>query len=144
MRVLVLEDDALAAAAVAGLVAAAGHEVVGPLSTVQEALAEVRRAPPDLALVDVDLGRGGSGIAAARGLSRHFGVPSVFVTGDVERARDAADAAIALVAKPVDPAALLGAIEMAGALAAGREEGGQRLAPPAGVEVFFLEAARQA
>lgn len=139
MRVLVLEDDALAAAEVAGLVSAAGHEVVGPLATVQQALAAARDAPPDLALVDVDLGKGGSGIAAARGLSRHFGVPSLFVTGDVERARDAADAALALVAKPIEPAALLGAIEMARALAAGKGA-----APPRGVEVFVCGAERRA
>lgn len=139
MRVLVLEDDALAAAEVAGLVSAAGHEVVGPLRTVQQALAAVRDAPPDLALVDVDLGKGGSGIAAARGLSRHFGVPSLFVTGDVERARDASDAALALVAKPIEPAALLGAIEMVRALAAGRG-----MAPPTGVEVFVCRAERRA
>jgi CheY-like chemotaxis protein len=135
MRILVLEDDPLAADGMARILEQGGHSVVGPAATVQAALALVRETLPDLALIDVDLGKGGSGIAAARGLARHFGVPSLFVTADLERAREASDAALGLVAKPVRRSALLDAVRMAEQLLAG-----ERPPTPPGVERYDRDA----
>ncbi|HSK40882.1 MAG TPA: response regulator, partial [Arenibaculum sp.] len=78
MKIMVVENDPLTAAALAMILNDAGHHVVGPVASVRDALARVGPDAPDLVLVDVELGRGGSGIALARGLKRHYDVPSVF------------------------------------------------------------------
>jgi two-component system, response regulator PdtaR len=132
MRIMLVEDDAATGAAMALELADAGHEVTGVVATVQSAMALARVQRPDLALVDIELGRGGSGIAAARGMRRHLGVPSLFVTADPDRARAAGDAALGLVAKPYRGGVLLSAVAAAEALMRAGISG----EPPAGVEFF--------
>lgn len=53
--VLILEDDWLVALDIAGLVQDAGHEVVGPASTVAAALDLVDQSHVDVALLDINL-----------------------------------------------------------------------------------------
>ena len=66
LRVLIVEDEALVAAELEWLVIDAGHEAVGTAVAGDDAcdLAEALR--PDLALVDVNLVDGPTGVPAAR------------------------------------------------------------------------------
>lgn len=132
MRIMLVEDDAAMGAAMALELTEAGHEVTGVAATVQSAMALARVQRPDLALVDIELGRGGSGIAAARGMRRHLGIPSMFVTADPGRARAAADAALGLVAKPYRGGVLPAAVAAAEALMRAGISGNS----PVGVEFF--------
>jgi len=77
MRILIVEDDRLLAAGLAMMVESAGHEVVGHAATVRAAMDLARSQVPDLTLMDIDLGLGGSGIAAARGMRKHHGLVSL-------------------------------------------------------------------
>lgn len=77
-RVLVVEDNFLLAIDLAGMLERAGAEVVGPVMSVEEALAALDPLP-DVATLDVQLGEETS-FPIADELARH-GIPFVFVTG---------------------------------------------------------------
>ena len=66
MRVLIVEDEALIAMELERIVTDAGHSTVGPVSTVEQALAHAPRV--EAALVDLGLADGLSGAALARRL----------------------------------------------------------------------------
>ena len=102
MLILVAEDEALVACALLLQLQEAGHRVLGPAFTLEDAASLAREERPDLALVDVDLGRPADGVKLARMLSI-AGVPSLFMTGRPAAARAAADAAIGVISKPYDP-----------------------------------------
>ena len=150
MRILIVEDDRLLAAGLAMMVESAGHEVVGHAATVRAAMDLARSHMPDLTLMDIDLGLGGSGIAAARGMKKHHGLVSLFVTEHPERARLAADAALGVLAKPYDQDTVLRTLDVASALLARRQPPGDvpaglalpaGLTLPAGLELFPAESA---
>jgi len=102
LRILIVEDDALTAAAFAAALNDAGHQVVAIADTAQAALTHADHAKTDLALVDITLRDGRSGFAAARALQADR-IEVVLVSGDTNL-RDKADAvrAIDFVAKPAD------------------------------------------
>jgi DNA-binding response OmpR family regulator len=99
MRVLIVEDEPLIAASIEWELKDCGFEVLGPSASAAHAedLAQLTR--PDLALVDINLLNRGDGVGLARSL-RRLGVQSVFVSGQLLEARENADAALGLVAKP--------------------------------------------
>jgi two-component sensor histidine kinase len=78
-RVLVVEDSALIAMDLASIIAAAGHTVIGPASTVAEALALADDGLVDIALLDIDL-HGEMVTPVAERLADR-GVPFAFSTG---------------------------------------------------------------
>ena len=79
-RVLVVEDEAMIAMDLQGILRRAGCEVIGPVGRVEAA---TRRAdgepPPDVALLDINLG-GESVFVVADALAARR-IPFVFVTG---------------------------------------------------------------
>ena len=132
MRILIVEDDRLLAASLGMMLESAGHEVVGHAVTVRAAMDLARSHSPDLTLMDIDLGLGGSGIAAARGMKKHHGLVSLFVTEHPDRARQATDAALGILVKPYESDAVVRALEVTSLLMAGRALGDL----PAGLELF--------
>jgi two-component system, response regulator PdtaR len=133
MRILIVEDDRLLAAGLAMMVESAGHEVVGHAATVRAAMDLARSRTPDLTLMDIDLGLGGSGIAAARGMKKHHGLVSLFVSEHPERARQATDAALGVLVKPYDHDTVLRALDVASTLLASLQPPGDL---SAGLELF--------
>lgn len=121
MRILVAEDDPIIALGLARRLATMGHEVVGPVATVAEALALAASPGADLYLFDVDLADG-DGIALARGLSEDGPRrPVVILTGlDAPEVLDRSIAAgvLAHLTKPVDDRQLDAALRLAAARAA--------------------------
>ncbi len=107
-RILVIEDEPLLALEIAGTLAAAGIEVLGPAGTIEEALRLVESATPDGALVDANLhGAPVQEIAAA--LTRQQ-VPFSFVTGYGRESLPRAFRGAVMVAKPFTPEQLLEAV----------------------------------
>jgi response regulator NasT len=123
MRVLVAEDDPIIALGLARRLAGLGHEVLGPVAGVADALALARAADPapDLYLFDVDLADG-DGIELARTLSEEGPRrPVVVLTGlDAPEVLDRSIAAgvLAHLTKPVDDRQLDAALRLAAARAA--------------------------
>lgn len=135
MRILIVEDDGLLAAKLGLMLEDAGHEVVGYAMTVKAAMDLAQRHRPALTLMDIDLGPGGSGIAAARGMKKHFGLHSLFVTEQPDRAGQAADAALGFLAKPYTTEAILDSIRVAESVMANRPPGDL----PDGLRLFTEE-----
>lgn len=83
LRVLVVEDEALIALALADVLDEAGYTCAGPFHRRSDALRWLEGHTPDLALLDVSL-RDGSSVEVAEVL-RHSRVPFLVYTG---RSRD--------------------------------------------------------
>ena len=79
LRVLVVEDDFDVAEALRAVLVSAGCEVVGPVSTVEDACELAKTARLDAAVLDIALSPGTSAPVARSLLYR--GCPFVFVTG---------------------------------------------------------------
>lgn len=80
-KILVVEDDAIIAMAMAELLTEIGHTVCAIAETELEAVTAAAWHHPDLMIVDANL-REGSGIAAVIEILRTGFVPHIFVTGD--------------------------------------------------------------
>ena len=110
-RILVVEDEALIAMDLQALLEDAGYKVLGPANSSAAALALIDSEEPDVALLDVNLGR-----------SDAFGVANVlsdrkteiiFLTGHTAHKLPPAHRHLPLVSKPYLPQVLLQAIERA-------------------------------
>jgi CheY-like chemotaxis protein len=78
-RVLVVEDEALVAMLVEDMIHDGGGEMVGPASTLTDALAFARETQADVALLDINL----KGVLAypVADVLRERGMPIVFTSG---------------------------------------------------------------
>ena len=110
-RILVVEDEALIAMDLQALLEEAGYDVIGPANSSAAALALIDTEDPDVALLDVNLGR-----------SDAFGVASVlterktqviFLTGHTAHKLPQQHRHLPLVSKPYLPQVLLQAVERA-------------------------------
>ena len=79
LRVLVVEDEFLAAMDLQHLLSREGCTVLGPVPSVDRALELVEEDPPDAALLDVNLG--GQRITPLAEHLRDRGIPFILVTG---------------------------------------------------------------
>ena len=132
MRILIVKDEALIAMVLADSLEDGGHEVVGPAATMAEALALCEAAPPELAVLDVNLGDGSNGVDVARTLLERWGVLSIFASAQMMEARRARDIALGHIRKPYGAETVLRSVEVA------REvmRGGKPVTVPAGFELF--------
>ncbi len=132
MRVLIVEDEVLVAWMLADCLEGAGHEVVGPAATVAEALAVCEAAPPEMAVLDVNLRDGSNGVDLARALSERWGVLAIFASAQAVEARRARDIALGCIRKPYAPQTVLRGVEVAREVMDGRTP----THVPAGFELF--------
>ncbi len=131
-RVLVVEDEGLVALEIETLLTGAGHVVVGTAADRVGALALARAERPEVALVDVRLSGGESGLDLAADLSA-LGVPVLFVTGNCPLERGRA-VAVGCLHKPFDERQLLDAVAVADRLARGGPASAERL--PSGLHLY--------
>jgi len=87
LRVLIVEDEVLLAVELEYLVASSGAQPVGHAMTSPEpeAVSMAETLQPDLALVDVHLSDGPTGIDAARQMIGHCGAVVLFITANMKR-----------------------------------------------------------
>jgi two-component system, response regulator PdtaR len=91
----------------------AGHKIVGIAADAHEAVELAGGMHPDLALVDIQLAYGTSGIDAAREMLAQHNVRSLFVTSQYDAARAAKDTAVGCLRKPHSGYDLIAAIQVA-------------------------------
>jgi DNA-binding response OmpR family regulator len=102
LRILIVEDDALTAAAFAAALDDAGHQVVAITESGAAAPGKAERMQADLALIDITLRDGRTGLAAARALHEDH-VETVLISGDANlRAKAESVQALGYIAKPAD------------------------------------------
>ena len=113
-RVLVVDDEVLVVRLLSRTLQAAGHDV-SVATDATEALDLVRRAPPDLVLLDVNL-PGGNGFEVCRELRNDpatAAVPIVLLSGndsEAQRTRALEAGATEFLAKPFDRAAIVACV----------------------------------
>ena len=115
-KILVVEDEALVALHLEQRLHMLGHTVVGTALSGTDALEQTAAHLPDLVLMDINLGRGISGIEAAQQINRVFDIPVVFVTAHSDDAilqKATAAAPYGYVVKPFEDSALRVTIEIA-------------------------------
>ncbi|BBE70723.1 response regulator [Oharaeibacter diazotrophicus] len=99
LAVMVVEDEALLALELEDVLQENGHRVLGPAMSRNQAVRLAEETRPDLALVDVHLLDGPTGVEVARHLSSK-GVPVVFMTANVRRIPEDFAGAIGVIEKP--------------------------------------------
>ena len=115
-KILVVEDEALVALHLEQRLHMLGHTVVGTAFSGTDALEQTAAHLPDLVLMDINLGRGISGIEAAQQINRVFDIPVVFVTAHSDDAilqKATAAGPYGYVVKPFEDSALRVTIEIA-------------------------------
>ncbi|HYD29922.1 MAG TPA: response regulator, partial [Azospirillaceae bacterium] len=87
-RVMVVEDNPIIALDIQSVIAAMGHEICGTATCARDALDLAERLKPTLALMDIRLSDGDSGIKIAHQLREERGLKVIFVTafaGELEK-----------------------------------------------------------
>lgn len=132
MKIMIVEDDAVAALSCETILRFHGHETVGPFSCPADVFRAMQGGKPDLVLMDINLKGPSSGLDCARVLFKRYGIPVVLISGDAEKARLGRDVALGFLAKPMSETMMLSGMHAIEELIQGR-------APrhvPAGLEVF--------
>lgn len=100
LEVLIVEDEALLAHELGFLVREAGLSDVGHAMTSDEARRLARSLRPHLALVDVHLQDGPTGVDVVRDIAGHSGGVALFMTANLRRLPDDFAGACGVIAKP--------------------------------------------
>ena len=100
MRVLIVEDEVLLAVELEHVLCEAGHSVVGHAMEGDEAVHLASTHQPDLALVDVHLQDGPTGVQTARTLSADCGAVVLFMTANKQRLPEDFAGACGVISKP--------------------------------------------
>ncbi|MEE2849253.1 MAG: response regulator [Pseudomonadota bacterium] len=112
-RILIIEDEALGAMELRFVLEDLGHEVLGVAATAQAARDLVSENDVDLALVDIHLSDGPTGINLGRELGQDMGVSVLFMTANPGMVRDGVAGTIGVLSKPTDEHAVQTAVDYA-------------------------------
>ena len=130
MKIFIVEDEFIVANGLKFLLETMGHDVVGIADDVSSTINKSKYTDPQLALVDIQLARGTSGLDAAAEL-RKSGIICIFFTGNPPKP-PRPDLALGCLPKPCSNQALEGAIRIAEAMI----EGLPIPAAPLGLELY--------
>ena len=100
MKVLVVEDEALIAWSLETLLSDLGYECVGTAMSSAEAIFIAKDKHPDMALVDIHLADGPTGVELARALRELDGIPVIFMSANMGRIPDDYAGAVGAIGKP--------------------------------------------
>ncbi|PHP26896.1 response regulator [Limimaricola cinnabarinus] len=104
LRVLIVEDEFFIALDLQDQVEELGHAVTGVAHDIESCKSAARAQAPDLALMDLRLANGASGIEASRWLYEDLGVRCIFISGNLDDAtREALSVVepLAFIGKPI-------------------------------------------
>ena len=110
LTILLVEDDAETAADLMEALDEAGHNVVGPFHNAEAAEVSAALHQIDVALLDINLSGATTGVELAKTLKSRWGMPVIFLSGDVTAAARNAELAAAMVIKPYTGRDVLDAI----------------------------------
>lgn len=115
-RILIIEDDLLIASEMEAALTDADFDVVGMVTTGEEALDLAGRELPDLAVVDIRLAGDRDGVDTAIALFRSHGIRCIFASAysdDEARRRAAPSAPLGWLQKPYSMASLTAMVRTA-------------------------------
>lgn len=122
-RILVVEDQAILGMELEFALEQAGHEVVGIAADARHALVLAAETRPDLAIIDINLKDGRTGIAVAEKISRELGIAVVFATAEPELLPEQLAGAYGVMVKPYSAASVHRAVDYCLALHDGEDPG---------------------
>ena len=131
-HILIIEDEALVAMELRFVLEDLGHEVVATVADAASALAIVRETDIDLALVDIHLSDGPTGVTLGRKLGQDFGVSVLFMTANPGMVRNGVAGTIGVLTKPTDERSVQSAVDYA----LGRRAGRSVMYAPPGLQLF--------
>jgi DNA-binding response OmpR family regulator len=131
-RILIIEDEALVAMELRFVLEDLGHEVVGIAADAASARSIVSETDVDLALVDIHLSDGPTGVGLGRDLGQSMGVTVLFMTANPGMVRSGVAGAIGVLSKPTDEHAVQSAVDYA----LRRREGRPVQFAPPGLQLF--------
>lgn len=112
-RILIIEDEALVAMELRFVLEDLGHEVIGTAADARTARRLVHENEVDLALVDIHLSDGPTGIDLGRELGQQLGVTVLFMTANPGMVRNGVAGTIGVLSKPTDERAVQTAVDYA-------------------------------
>jgi len=118
-RILIVEDEALIAMELGCILEEMGLEVAGVACSQRAALDHISNARIDVALVDIHLADGPTGVEIGRKLAEQ-GVSVLYVTGNPSMIGQAPEQVIGVLAKPADGELVENAVSYALACREGR------------------------
>ena len=131
-RILIIEDEAIVAMELRFVLEDLGYQVVGTAAEARTAREIVRDEQVDLALVDIHLSDGPTGVELGRELGQEKGVTVLFMTANPGMVRDGVAGALGVLTKPADEFAVCKAVDYALCRREGRPV---EYAPP-GLQLF--------
>jgi two-component system, response regulator PdtaR len=130
VKILIVEDEFMVAMTLKALIHRLGYEVVGIADDVASAKDQAEQTGPQLALVDIQLARGSSGIDVASELTK-LGVVCIFMTGNAPDGPQP-ELAIGCLSKPFSDKVLAAALSIGKAVI-----GGEPIPePPPGLQLY--------
>ena len=130
-RILIIEDEAVVAMELGFLLEDLGHEVVGFATDSRSALTHAERGGLDLALVDIHLADGPTGVQLGKTLAQRFGVSVLFITANPALLGRGIAGAIGVITKPTDEDTVKAAVDYALGVREGRA-----VRPPPALQLF--------
>lgn len=103
LKVLIVEDQLIQAMDLEAMVEDCGCQVVGCAQDSVEAIEMAHREHPDLALIDLNLLDGPTGVDVARRLSSDEGAAAIFLTANPEQLPHDFGQALGAIQKPYSP-----------------------------------------
>lgn len=122
-RILIVEDQAILGMELEFVLLEAGYEVVGIAADARQALALATDAGPDLAIVDINLRDGRTGLSVAQRMASTLGVTVLFATAEPELIPEQFGGACGVVVKPYTSPSVRAAVEYCLALRDGIDPG---------------------
>lgn len=130
MKILIVEDEALTAMSMQGVLEDHGHEVVAIADDKASAVNAALAYKPDLAFVDIQLAGGDSGISVAETLSQQ-GIAVLFSTGNCP-GEAGSNLALGCLHKPVSDDLIISGAAIVEAIA----KNAAPPSPPRGMHLF--------
>lgn len=112
-RILIIEDEALVAMELRFVLEDLGYDVVATAADARTARNLVMETEVDLALVDIHLSDGPTGVELGRDLAQEKGVTVLYMTANPGMVRNGVAGAIGVLCKPTDERAVQKSVEYA-------------------------------
>jgi len=112
-RILIIEDEALVAMELRLVLEDLGYHVVGTAPDARSARALAGEADVELALVDIHLSDGATGVGLGQELGEDFGVTVLYMTANPGMVSHGVPGTMGVLTKPTDEAAVSAAVEYA-------------------------------
>lgn len=112
LSILVVEDEFIIAMDIEMMIEDAGHQVLAVASSLQDVMALPADKAPDVALVDMQLARGSTGLQVNNAIQKQWpDTIVVFVTANPKKIPDNFDGAHGVIAKPFSSAGFVAALK---------------------------------